>query len=73
MIKSLATVSNMGMFFMSSSTTPTRAICIVYSSMDDRAKAQASVCYAGQYQRHVVRGTPNNVQYDVPTSIVDRF
>src|SRR6267154_4236279 len=26
--------------------------------MDDRGKAQASVCYAGQYQRHAVNGTP---------------
>jgi hypothetical protein len=26
--------------------------------MDDRGKAQASVCYASQYQRHAVNGTP---------------
>lgn len=39
MMKSLATVSNMGTFFESSSTTPTRAISIVYSFMDDRGKA----------------------------------
>ena len=47
--------------FKKSSTAPTRAISIVYSSisfMDDRGNAQASVCYAGQYQRHAVNGTP---------------
>lgn len=46
---SLSTVSNMGTFFESLSTTPTRAISIVYSLMDDGDKAQASVCYVGQY------------------------
>jgi hypothetical protein len=72
-MKTLATASNKGTFFKSSSATPTRAISIVYSLIDDRAEVQASVCYAGQYQRHAVYGTNKNVQYDVPTSIVDRF
>jgi hypothetical protein len=52
----------MGTFSESSSTAPTRAISIVYSSIsftdDRRGNAQASVCYAGQHQRHVVNGTP---------------
>jgi exo-beta-1,3-glucanase (GH17 family) len=58
MMKSLATASNMSTFSKSSSTTPTHAISIVYSFRDDHGKAQASVCYASQYQRHAANGIP---------------
>lgn len=51
----IATTSNTGTM---SSTTPTRAISIVYLFMDDRGEAQASVCFAGQYQMDAVYDTP---------------
>jgi len=69
-MKSLSTVSNRGTFFKSSSMTSTRAISRVFSFMDDRGKLRHLFVTRVKSK---ARAQQQYVQYDVPTSIVERF